>query len=61
MGRIMHPFKKLQGMLQGKGYSKESAGAIAYSAGKKKFGNQTMKTAAKEHVTAQSVANRKKK
>ena len=57
----MHPFKKLQGMLQKKGYSKDSAGAIAANAGRKKYGNATMATASKEHVTAQSVANRKKK
>ena len=57
----MHPFKKLQGMLQGKGYNKESAGAIAAAQGNKKFGKSTMQQASREHVTAQSVKNRKKK
>lgn len=57
----MHPFKKLQALLQSKGYSKNSAGAIAAVQGRKRYGNKTMATAAKEHVTAESVAKRKKK
>ncbi len=38
----MSRFSKLQGSLQKKGYSKKAAGAIAYSAGKKKYGKKGM-------------------
>ena len=38
----MSRFSKLQGSLEKKGYSKKAAGAIAYSAGKKKYGKKGM-------------------
>ena len=39
-------FKKLQGKLQNKGYSKKSAGAITASIGRKKYGASKMAKAA---------------
>ena len=38
----MSRVSKLQSSLQNKGYSKAAAGAIAYSAGKKKYGKEGM-------------------
>jgi len=35
-------FAKMEGALEKKGYSKESAGAITASAGRKKLGNEKM-------------------
>ncbi len=35
-------FKKLEGKLEKKGYSKDSAGAIAASVGRKAYGNKAM-------------------
>ena len=39
-------FNKLQGKIEGKGYSKEAAGAIAASVGRKKYGKKKFDTAA---------------
>lgn len=40
-------FNKLQGEIQGEGYSKKAAGAIAASAGRKKYGKAAMARAAR--------------
>jgi len=57
----MSAFKRLQSALQNKGYSEESAGAIAASAGRRKYGAKIMRVAAKKHMSAQSVKNHEKK
>ena len=49
----MGAFKKLESKLEKKGYSKKSAGAIAYSAGAKKYG--------KEGMAKKAAAGRRKK
>ena len=51
----MSAFAKLKDKLMKKGKSEESAGAIAYSIGKKKFGAKRMAIAAKEHKPAAKV------
>jgi len=45
-------FKKMEGALERKGYSRASAGAITASAGRKKYGQ--------EQMTKWSVAGRKR-
>lgn len=56
----MSKFKKLQEVLQKKGYSKESAGAIAHKIGVEKYGKKVMQKAAKEGVSAQTIKKREK-
>lgn len=55
----MSKFKQLQKHLEEKGYSKDSAGSIAYSAGVKKFGKKIMSKASKEHKSASSISKKK--
>ncbi len=57
----MSKFKKLQSMLEKQGHSAESAGAIAASAGRKKFGKKVMAKSAAEHKPAASVQKAMKK
>ena len=38
----MSAFKKFEGKLEKEGYGKKAAGAIAYSAGRKKYGRKGM-------------------
>lgn len=57
----MSAFKKFVNTLRDKGYSKESAGAIAYSAGKKKYGAKAMAGAAKEKESVKSWLKKKGK
>ena len=52
----MSAFKRLQSALQNRGYSKESAGAIAASQGRKKWGVKVMQAASKKHISAKSAA-----
>lgn len=56
----MSAFKKLQMMLEKKGHSADSAGAIAATVGRNKYGKKVMATAAKEHKPAATVAKRGK-
>ena len=56
----MSRFSKLQGSLEKKGYSKNAAGAIAYSAGKKKYGKEGM-SKLRAGAKASSVKPLKKK
>lgn len=57
----MSKFAKLQAMIEKHGYSKESAGAISASVGRKKFGKKVMTKAAAEHKPAASVQKAMKK
>jgi uncharacterized membrane-anchored protein len=56
----MSAFKKFTNALQKKGYSKESAGAIAASAGDKKYGRSNMKNAAKRKISVKEWLKSKK-
>ena len=52
-------FQKLQGKLQGKGYSAKSAGAIAASIGRKKYGNKAMARAARNRASLKGAKQAK--
>ena len=56
----MGAFKKFTKALQSKGYSKESAGAIAASAGDKKYGKKAMQGAAKKKMSVEQWLKGKK-
>lgn len=51
----MSKFEALKNKLAKQGYSSESAGNIAYSVGKKKYGKKVMSKAAHEHKPASEV------
>lgn len=55
----MSAFKKFTNALQKKGYSKESAGAIAASAGRKKFGKTAMEGASKKKMSVKEWLKKK--
>lgn len=57
----MSKFAKLKAMLESKGKSSNSAGAIAASIGRKKYGNKAMALGAKNHISAATAKKELKK
>lgn len=57
----MSAFKKMEGALERKGYSEDSAARITAAAGNKKYGKETMQKAAKAGISAEAMKRRLEK